>query len=99
MARNSIENSSNKRSTSFMTSNVQTENLLSITANTQLAKQVLEELISQGIHEFCLCPGARNAPLVYPLVHSPQVRIYYWPEERSAAFFALGRIKATGHPV
>jgi 2-succinyl-5-enolpyruvyl-6-hydroxy-3-cyclohexene-1-carboxylate synthase len=68
-------------------------------ANARLARQVLEELISQGIHEFCLCPSTRNAPFVYPLVHSSQVRIYNWPEERSAAFFALGRIKATGLPV
>ena len=67
--------------------------------NASLAKQVLEEVIAQGVTEFCLCPGARNAPLVYPLVHSTQVKIYYWPEERSAAFFALGRIKATSRPV
>jgi 2-succinyl-5-enolpyruvyl-6-hydroxy-3-cyclohexene-1-carboxylate synthase len=72
---------------------------LARTLNAQLAKQVLEEVLSQGIQEFCLCPGARNAPFVYPLIHSSQVRIYYWPEERSAAFFALGRIKATGRPV
>lgn len=78
---------------------VQTENFSTAAANTQLAKQVLEEVISQGVHEFCLCPGARNAPLVYPLANSSQVRIYYWPEERSAAFFALGRMKATGKPV
>lgn len=70
-----------------------------IPTNTIIAKEVLEELISNGIYEFCLCPGARNAPLVYPLVNSPQVHIYHWPEERSAAFFALGRIKATGRPV
>src|ERR1700722_12018383 len=82
-----------------MTSSMQMENLLSAPANTHLAKQVLEEIISQGVYEFCLCPGARNAPLIYPLVQSSQVRIYYWPEERSAAFFALGRIKATGRPV
>lgn len=76
-----------------------TQLLLNEVANAQLAKQVLEEVIAQGITEFCLCPGARNAPLVYPLVRSSQVRIYYWPEERSAAFFALGRMKATGRPV
>ncbi len=69
------------------------------TVNNQLAKQVLEEVISQGVAEFCLCPGARNAPLIYPLVNSSKIQIYYWPEERSAAFFALGRIKATGRPV
>ena len=82
-----------------MTANIQLPMPVLEDASAKLAKQVLEEVISQGIHEFCLCPGARNAPFVYPLVHSSQVRIYYWPEERSAAFFALGRIKATGLPV
>lgn len=67
--------------------------------NGVLARQVLEELISQGVGEFCVCPGSRNAPFVYPLVNATRVRIYYWPEERSATFFALGRIKATGRPV
>lgn len=67
--------------------------------NGVLAQQVLEELIAEGITEFCLCPSSRNAPLVYPLVNSSQVQIYYWPEERSAAFFALGRIKETKRPV
>lgn len=82
-----------------MTMDAQIESLRLGSGNTLLAKQVLEEVLSQGITEFCLCPGARNAPLVYPLVHSSRVKIYYWPEERSAAFFALGRIKATGRPV
>lgn len=79
---------------------IQTMNPLRLLSdNRLLAKQVLEELISQGVKEFCICPGARNAPLIYPLVHYSQVKIYYWSEERSAAFFALGRIKATKHPV
>lgn len=82
-----------------MTLSMQMKTTQLATANTQIAKQVLEEVISQGVYEFCLCPGARNAPIVYPLVHASQIRIYYWPEERSAAFFALGRIKATGYPV
>ena len=47
---------------------------------------------------FLLVPGGRNAPLIYPLVKADGIGIYYWPEERSAAFFALGRIKATGRP-
>lgn len=68
-------------------------------ANDVIAKQVLHELLANGVEEFCLCPGARNAPLVYPLANSSEVSIYYWPEERSAAFFAVGRMKATGKPV
>ena len=64
-----------------------------------LVKHLLQTLIKIGVEEFCLCPGKRNAPLVYPLVNSSRVKLYLWPEERSAAFFALGRIKATGRPV
>ncbi|MFI0435481.1 MAG: 2-succinyl-5-enolpyruvyl-6-hydroxy-3-cyclohexene-1-carboxylic-acid synthase [Parachlamydiaceae bacterium] len=67
--------------------------------NSVLAQGVLQEVISHGVAEFCVCPGARNAPLVYPLSYSNQVKIYYWPEERSAAFFAIGRMKAIGGPV
>lgn len=69
-----------------------------LNSNGRLAKHVLKEVISTGVTEFCLCPGARNAPLVYPLVNSTQTQIYHWAEERSAAFFALGRIKSTGKP-
>lgn len=72
---------------------------ISQSGNAKLSKKILEEVISQGVYEFCLCPGARNAPLIYPLANSSQVKIYHWPEERSAAFFALGRMKATGRPV
>ena len=67
--------------------------------NSLLAKETLEKLLAMGVHEFCLCPGARNAPLVYPLVNHQKLQIYHWSEERSAAFFALGRIKATGKAV
>jgi 2-succinyl-5-enolpyruvyl-6-hydroxy-3-cyclohexene-1-carboxylate synthase len=63
------------------------------------AQQVLQSIIEKGVREFCLCPGSRNAPFIYPIVHHFPDSIYYWPEERSAAFFALGRIKATHLPM
>ncbi|MCE2981962.1 MAG: hypothetical protein LW832_00205, partial [Parachlamydia sp.] len=63
-----------------------------------LATHVLEELLRMGIREFCVSPGARNAPLIYALTKLSSIRVYFWPEERSSAFFALGRIKATGIP-
>lgn len=68
------------------------------TTNARCAREVLEALIATGVQSFCLCPGARNAPLLYPLLNSPSLSLYHWPEERSAAFFALGRIKNTGEP-
>ncbi len=67
--------------------------------NTQLAQQLLQKVLKKGVREFCISPGARNAPLVYLLACAQNIKTYYWPEERSAAFFALGLIKATEYPV
>lgn len=45
-----------------------------------------------------VCAGARNAPLVLAL-ESQKFKVYSFFEERSAAFFALGLIKAYKEPV
>lgn len=70
-----------------------------LTTNSTLAQEVVEDAIRNGILEFCVAPGSRNSPLVYALNSSNQVKIYIWSEERSAAFFALGRTQATKRPV
>lgn len=62
-------------------------------------QQVLEEVVKSGIKEFCLCPGSRNSPLINCIVQSPALIKYFWFEERSAAFFALGRARMTRQPV
>lgn len=67
--------------------------------NIQLARKVVNELVLAGVREFCLCAGARNSPLVLLLEQSKDLKIYNFFEERSAAFFALGRIAATDLPV
>ena len=68
--------------------------------NLELASDVLRELIARGVKEFCICPGARNAPLVSLLsTQKMGLRVYSFFEERSAAFFALGRIRRTSSPV
>lgn len=67
--------------------------------NEQLAFRVIQEAILQGTMEFCVCPGNRNSPLYTMLMQTPSLKKYFWPEERSAAFFALGRSRATSRPV
>lgn len=67
--------------------------------NMELARRVVEELVFAGVREFCLCAGARNSPLVYLLEQSKDLTVYNFFEERSAAFFAIGRIVATDRPV
>lgn len=66
--------------------------------NRKLAIHVIEELIKQGVEEFVLCPAGRNAPFVHLLSHS-SLSCSNWPEERSAAFFALGVARRTNRPV
>jgi 2-succinyl-5-enolpyruvyl-6-hydroxy-3-cyclohexene-1-carboxylate synthase len=66
--------------------------------NEKLVIQVLQELMRCGVTEICLCPGKRNAPFATALDKLSQLKTYFWPEERSAAFFALGRSKLTRRP-
>ena len=67
--------------------------------NIKLARKVFESCKKLGIQEYCLCAGARNSPFVVLLEQATGVQIYHFFDERSAGFFALGRIQQTGRPV
>lgn len=68
--------------------------------NRLLSEQVLSALRDAGVQEICICPGKRNSPLIAFLLDHPTLfQVYYFFEERCAAFFALGRIKNSGRPV
>jgi 2-succinyl-5-enolpyruvyl-6-hydroxy-3-cyclohexene-1-carboxylate synthase len=66
--------------------------------NIAKARRVIEEACRRGATDFCVCAGSRNAPLLAVLGAS-DLRIFSFVDERSAAFFALGRAKLTGRPV
>ncbi len=55
--------------------------------------------LEKGVTEFVICAGARNGTLVEILEKQSHLKIFNFFEERSAAFFALGRIRALGKPV
>jgi 2-succinyl-5-enolpyruvyl-6-hydroxy-3-cyclohexene-1-carboxylate synthase len=63
------------------------------------AKAIIERVRGAGASEFCVCGGSRNAPLLAALSARDDVRLYSFVDERSAAFFALGRIKRDGTAV
>lgn len=67
--------------------------------NLALAKDILSSLAQRGVYEIILCSGARNSPIVHVLQESSGFHVSSFFEERSAAFYALGRIKNHGHPV
>ena len=67
--------------------------------NEEITYQVLQNCVMNSVAEFVVCAGSRNSSFVEALRQEEQLITYYWPEERSAAFFALGRSKLTGRPV
>lgn len=70
-----------------------------MTGTPSLPSLVLQKCLELGVTQFVICPGGRCAPLIYTLHHLKSAVLHYWPEERSAAFFALGKIKSTESPV
>ena len=66
--------------------------------NADLAHQLFKALKKLSVREIIVCAGARNFPIVHHLEkQSFEVTSYF--EERSASFYALGRIKASSRPV
>lgn len=67
----------------------------------QLAERIIVAAIAAGVKEFVICPGSRNATLVIALTKMTEqgFTTYFWPEERSAAFFALGLCRSSAAPI
>ena len=68
--------------------------------NFKASLEIIETLLASGVKEFCVCAGSRNSPLVSVLSSGAfDLRIYSFPDERAAAFYALGRCQLTNKPV
>ena len=70
--------------------------------NSELVQQVVFALKDLNIKEIIVCAGARNIPIVDFLEKQNKQEKFLvtsFFEERSAAFYALGRVKASGRPV
>lgn len=68
-------------------------------SNIEVATRVVTELLASGVEEFCLCAGARNSPFMQFFESNSHLKTFHFFDERSAAFFALGRIGNTRRPV
>jgi 2-succinyl-5-enolpyruvyl-6-hydroxy-3-cyclohexene-1-carboxylate synthase len=67
--------------------------------NLELAQTLLSAVYARGARELIVCAGARNAPFIKLLSANSPFKVYSFFEERSAAFFAIGRMQAEGRPV
>jgi len=68
---------------------------------TALAGVVIAELVSQGVTDLVLAPGARSAPLAYEALAADRIgllRLHVRLDERAAGFLALGLAKGSGRP-
>ncbi len=59
---------------------------------------LLRELALHGCKRVVISPGSRSTPLAHTAIALGHFQIYVIPDERSAAFFALGLSKADGVP-
>ncbi|MEL6787644.1 MAG: 2-succinyl-5-enolpyruvyl-6-hydroxy-3-cyclohexene-1-carboxylic-acid synthase [Cyanobacteria bacterium J06607_15] len=66
--------------------------------NTLWASVLVETFHRCGVIMAVVCPGSRSTPLTVAFVNHPQIAAIPILDERSAAFFALGRAKKTGLP-
>ncbi|WP_254840351.1 2-succinyl-5-enolpyruvyl-6-hydroxy-3-cyclohexene-1-carboxylic-acid synthase [Natronomonas marina] len=66
--------------------------------NTLWGRVVADELAAAGVEAAVLAPGSRSTPLTVALAEHGGIETFSHLDERSAAFFALGRAKRTGQP-
>jgi 2-succinyl-5-enolpyruvyl-6-hydroxy-3-cyclohexene-1-carboxylate synthase len=64
--------------------------------NTLWARALVDELAAGGVDAACVAPGSRSTPLTVAFADHDDVHVFSHLDERSAAYFALGRAKRTG---
>ncbi len=62
--------------------------------NFRWAGAIVDGLFQSGVAHAVISPGSRSTPLTLACVRHPGMRSWLVPDERSAAFFALGLSKA-----
>jgi 2-succinyl-5-enolpyruvyl-6-hydroxy-3-cyclohexene-1-carboxylate synthase len=68
---------------------------------TACARVIVAELITRGVRDVVLAPGARSAPLAYECFEADRIgllRLHVRVDERTAGFLALGLAKGSGAP-
>ena len=63
-----------------------------------LAQSIIQICQAKGLVDVVISPGSRNAPLTIGFTNNPHFTCYSVPDERCAAFFAMGIAQQTGKP-
>ncbi len=59
---------------------------------------IIDQLVAQGVTQFCIAPGSRSAPLALAAKEHPKANIVVHFDERGLGFYALGIAKASKSP-
>lgn len=62
-------------------------------------QKVVALAVASGMRQVVVSPGSRNAPLIIAFNQHPEIECIAIPDERSAAFIALGIAQQTQRPV
>ncbi len=66
--------------------------------NLKWSNLIIDQLLKQGVHYFCLGAGSRSTPLTLAIADHPDTQHLVHFDERGVGFHALGYSKATGLP-
>ena len=66
--------------------------------NTLWGRAIVDELAKAGVTAACVSPGSRSTPLAVAFAEHDSIEVFSQLDERSGAYFALGRAKRSGAP-
>lgn len=69
-----------------------------MTPNERWCHWIIQELVAQGVRQFCISPGSRSTPLTVAAARHPRAQCQVFLDERAAAYFALGWARAQDVP-
>ena len=64
--------------------------------NTLWARAIVDELAAGGVDAVVVSPGSRSTPLTVAAARHDDIHVFSLLDERSAAYFAVGRARRTG---
>ncbi len=64
--------------------------------NALWARALVDELVAAGVDAVVVSPGSRSTPLTMAAARDEDLHVFSQLDERSAAYFALGRARRTG---